>query len=280
MASFGDDFRLTLLTNDPILAMMADRAGVNNIGLDLEHLGKRARQASEDARISAHKLEDLVFVGRSLRQADLFVRLNPLNPQTQCEVDQVLRLGAKVLMLPFFRTADEVTAFVRLVRRRARVSVLIETASATLRIREILKVPGIDEVMFGLNDLHLEFRVDNHFEVLASPLLDMLAREVRASGLPLGLGGVADPDDLELPVSADLVLAQYPRLGATGAWLSRSSLRNLPAGGSLDKTVSSLRARLSEWASSPPEALERARGALTDQAQKLAKSHRRTPVDL
>jgi HpcH/HpaI aldolase/citrate lyase family len=127
-----------------------------------------------------------------------------------------------MLMLPFFRTPEEVDTFARLVRGRAKVMILVETAASVVRIRQILSVSGIDEVMFGLNDLHLQLDVSNHFEVFASPLLDGLASEVQAVGLPLSIGGVARVDDTDLPIPPDLVYAQFPRLGATGAWIARS----------------------------------------------------------
>jgi hypothetical protein len=39
MASFGEAFRLTLITDDVALAGAADRAGVDRIGLDFERIG-------------------------------------------------------------------------------------------------------------------------------------------------------------------------------------------------------------------------------------------------
>ena len=269
MSSFGDEFRLTLITDDPSLAAAADRAGVDRIGLDLEWLGKAARQRGTDTRLSKHKLEDLPAIARVLNRAELFVRINPINADSRQEVDDALRLSATVLMLPFFHTAEEVRTFVGLVAGRADIVILVETAAAAARIREILAVPGVQEVMFGLNDLRLEFGLNNHFEVLASPLLDALAGEVSRAKLRLSLGGVARSDDASLPVSPDLVLAQYPRLGATGAWLSRSFFREVPAGWNFGTALAALRQRLSEWASAPPEELERARADLADQARNV-----------
>lgn len=270
MASFGDAFRLTLLTNDPALAAKADRAGVDRIGLDLERLGKAERQAGLDTRLSNHSIDELATIGAAIARAELFVRLNPVHDGTGDEVEVALRSGAKVLMLPYFRTAAEVAAFVAAVGGRAAVILLVETASALVRIREILGVPGIDEVMAGLNDLRLELAVDNHFEVLASPLLDMLAREVRNANLRFSVGGVARADDVSLPVSADLVLAQFPRLGATGAWISRSFLQNTPPGWDFAAAVSAVRRRLDDWAAAPPEALERAHKELAERAREMA----------
>jgi hypothetical protein len=160
-------------------------------------------------------------------------------------------------MLPSFSTASEVERFVGSVRARARVVILVEQAAAVARIREILSVPGVDEVMLGLNDLRLQFSVANHFEMLASPVVEMLANEVRGRGLPLSIGGVGRVGDNSLPVPVDLVLAQYPRLGATGAWLSRSFCR-AAADVEFGTAVAELRARLTKWSLASPAALARA----------------------
>jgi hypothetical protein len=118
-------------------------------------------------------------------------------------------------------------------------------------------VRGVDEVMLGLNDLRLQFSVANHFEMLASPVVEMLASEVLGHGLPLSIGGVGRVGDDSLPVPVDLVLAQYPRLGATGAWLSRSFCR-AAADVEFGTAVAELRARLTEWSLASPAALARA----------------------
>ncbi len=256
---FGEHFCLTLLTDRPRLAAEADEAGVDRIGVDLERLGKAERQAGYETRLSTHDWTDLARVGGAIARAELFVRLNPLHASTASEVDRAIDLGAEVLMLPYFNGAEEVGAFVGLVRRRARVVVLVETAPAITRIRDIVAVPGVDEVMFGLNDLRLQLGVANHFEVLASPLLDAAAAEVRRCGLRLAMGGVGRVDGPPLPVPADLVCAQYPRLGATGAWIARSFLESSPGAASFGDSIRALRQRLSEWAMATPAALEKAR---------------------
>ena len=277
-AGFGDEFCLTLITSDPALAAEAEAAGVDRIGVDLERLDKAARQAQQDTRLSEHRLDDLPVVARALERADLFVRLNPLNPDTPLEMETALRCGAKVLMLPFFRTANEVERFVRLADGRAPVVILLETVPATLRVREVLAVPGIGEVMLGLNDLRLQFGVRSHFEVLASPVVDMLASEVRRAGLPLAVGGVARADDTCLPIAPDLVYAQFPRLGATGAWLARSFFRGAAPGWEFGRAVRAVRQRLSHWATASPAELERTREELAQRARRMASDCDETPA--
>lgn len=267
MASFGDEFRLTLVTNDPVTALHADAAGVDRIGIDLERLGKAERQAGRDSRLSAHTVDDLALIARSVAHAQVFARTNPIHPKSRAEIESLLEAGCDVLMLPNFQTANEVAEFIEIVQGRARIMILIESTAALTRIREILSVPGVDEVMVGLNDLHLQLRVSNHFEVLASPLLDLIANEVSRRGLPWSVGGVGRADDDSLPVPADLVHAQYPRLGATGAWLARSFMKVAPVTGNLRREVRLLRDRLTEWAAASPESLERAREGLAIRAR-------------
>lgn len=268
MSDFGARFRLTLITDDPPLAAEADAAGIERIGVDLERLGKADRQAGNDTRLSQHTWDDLAAIAPAVGRADLFVRTNPIHAGSEREIETALELRARVLMLPSFRTADEVASFVRMVRGRAQVLVLVELAPAVVRIRDILAVPGIDEVMLGLNDLHLQFGAANPFEMLASPVVEMLAGEVHQRGLPLGMGGVARPEDDELPIPPELIYAQYPRVGATGAWIARSFTRKGVKG--FAEAVHGLRARLSAWSQSPPEALERARHELWRRAGSAA----------
>ncbi len=214
--TFGDAFRLTLITDDAATARDADLAGVNRIGIDLERLGKAERQAGKDSWVSHHTLEDLANIRPSVLRAQLFARVNPIHRGTQSEIESALELGAAVLMLPNFHSTSEVQNFIDAVRGRAWTIVLIESTAALTRIRDILAIPGIDEVMIGLNDLHIQLRVSNHFEVLASPLLDMVKCEVRRAGLSWSIGGVGRVGDFSLPVPADLIHATSSPAGSNG----------------------------------------------------------------
>lgn len=239
-----------------MLAAASDAAGVDRIGVDIERLNKQARQSHvANARISAHELGDLARLGAAVRRATLFARLNPLHDGSASEVATALGHGAGVLMLPYFTTAREVERFVRLVDGRAAVSLLLETAAASMRLHDILAVGGIDEVMIGLNDLHLSAGLDHPFELVVSDLMVALSAQIRAQGIRFGFGGLARAGDAGLPVPADLVIAQHARLGSTAAWLSRSFFAGLaPAG--LGAEIDRLRARLEFWAAQPEDVLE------------------------
>jgi hypothetical protein len=254
-----------LLTADPAWAAAAEAAGVQRIGVDLERLGKAERQAGHDTRLSEHRWEDLAAVARTLRRARAFARLNSLHEGSAAEVETALACGAGVLMLPFFKTAGEVERFVALVRGRAEVMALVETAPALLRIREIIAVPGVDEIMIGLNDLRLQLGVANHFEVLVSPVIDGACAALRANRRPFSIGGVARSGDASMPVPSELVYAQYPRLGATGGWVARVFLKGL-AVGDLAAAIEGLRRELSDWAAKDVGTLEVARAELARRA--------------
>lgn len=268
-ATFGERFQLTLLTGDPALAAAADAAGIQRVGVDLERLNKAARQTGPENRISAQTMRDLRIVGCQLRTAALFVRINPLHDGTEAEIEEVLNAGAAVIMLPFFRSASDVRRFVELIDGRARAAILVETSTALLRFWNILAVAGVDEITIGLNDLRHDFQVPSHFEVLGSPLIDVIARETRSRGLPLTIGGVGRPDDVSARMPVDLVYAQYPRLGATGAWIARSFLRPGDPASHLASDVAALRGRLDVWEKASEADLEAARRTLLERASAL-----------
>lgn len=265
---FGETFRLTLITADPALAAQADAAGVDRVGVDLEVIGKRARQPLPGARISSHSVTDLKAVAAALSRSRAFVRINPPHAGSQAEVETVLTAGAQEVMLPYFQSCAEAEWFVRLVDGRARAILLIETRPALADLGEIVSVGGVDEVMLGLNDLRLVLGMRSHFEVLTSSLTAAAAEKILKAGLAFSAGGVARPDDRGLPFDPDLVLAQYPRLGATGAWLSRSFLARTTDAGGLASGVRAIRARLEQWTGVPPEQLEDARVRLEAEARR------------
>ncbi len=263
---FGDDFRLTLMTNDARLAAEADGAGVDRIGVDLEHIGKAQRQAGHDLRLSLHTLDDLARLSAVVRRGQLFARVNSLNAGSAAEIDLVLALGAQVLMLPYFADAAEAASFVALVRGRAVVQLLVETEASARNIHDVAAVRGVDEIMVGLNDLRLQLKAPNHFEVMLSPLVEAVAAAVRRRGLPFSIGGVGRVETTGLPVPPDLVLAQYPRLGATGALLARSFFSVDGAGFDFAAAIAALRRRLDTWAVATPKALASARAELARHA--------------
>ncbi len=257
-------FALTLWTNAPDLAARADAAGIDRVGLDLESIGKRDRQAGLGTWISPHSEQDLPALAEALSRAQLFARTEPMNADLEDQVERLLAAGVDVLMLPMFSTADEVNRFADLVAGRATAVLLLETAEAVGRIDEIVAIEGIHEIHLGLNDLALSLGATNRFEVLTGEAVAHVAEATVQAGLGFGAGGVGRVDDRSLPIPADLIYAQYARLGATAALISRSFLAPDPEQVDLVAEVARTRRRLADWALRPADELEAARIALRE----------------
>ena len=102
---------LIQITNDPAFARRCDALDGMRLFVDLERLGKAERQAGRNTFISSHTIKDVGRIKQVLRHSRLMVRVNPLNPGTQEEVDAVLAQGADLLMLPMFSQAAQVREF-------------------------------------------------------------------------------------------------------------------------------------------------------------------------
>lgn len=148
--------KLMYITNDPAVAKIAADAGVDRIFIDMEVLGKAERQGGMDTVQSHHTPEDIAKVRAAIGdQAEIMARVNPLNPNSQTEIDDAIANGADVIMLPMWRTADDLRQLMRMVNGRAKVMPLLETDTAADNLPEAVKVSGIDQMHIGLNDLHL-----------------------------------------------------------------------------------------------------------------------------
>lgn len=209
-----------MITSDPAIAKFAIAGGVDRVFVDLELLGKQQRQGHLDTVISRHSLADVCNVRPVVPPGHLLVRINPMHQGSVEEIDQVIDAGADIIMLPMFRSAHEVEAFIAAVRGRARCCLLIETVGAMTNLQECLSVPGVDEAHIGLNDLHLELGLDFMFQPLINGLVEQMCATLRAAGIPFGIGGVARVGEGLLP--AEMILSEHVRLGSSCAILSRT----------------------------------------------------------
>lgn len=212
--------KLMYITNNPSIAEIADSAGVDRVFIDLEVVGKAARQGGMDTVQSHHSTLDIPLVKQKLRNAKLLVRSNPIYNDSKDEIDKIVSGGADIIMLPFFKTAEEVRSFVSFVGGRAKTMLLFETKEAVYCIDEILSIDGIDEYYIGLNDLHLSYGLDFMFQLLADGTVDNIVTKFKATGKPYGFGGIAKLGGGLLP--AEHVIAEHYRLGSTIGILSRS----------------------------------------------------------
>lgn len=212
--------RLLYITNDPTIGHIAQRAGVDWIFVDMEYRGKSDRQQHRDTIISAHTLDNVRAMRRVVTTSNLMVRINPWGAWSPEEIEGVVQAGADIIMLPFFTTAAEVSAFIRQVDGRSKTCLLLETIAGINALEHILELPGIDFVHIGLNDIHIERRTTFMFEFLADGGVDTIAAKLRAANVAFGFGGIARIGTLIPP--AEHILAEHFRLGSTAVILSRS----------------------------------------------------------
>lgn len=213
--------KLMYITNDPAVAKIAADAGVDRIFIDMEVLGKAERQGGMDTVQSNHVPEDIAKVRAAIGSgAEIMARVNPLNPNSQTEIDASIENSADVIMLPMWRTADDLRQLVSMVDGRAKVMPLLETDTAAYNLPEAVKVSDIDQMHIGLNDLHLCYHQKFMFQLLADGTVDRLCTGLREANIPYGFGGVGRPGSGML--SAEYIIGEHYRLGSQYVILSRS----------------------------------------------------------
>jgi hypothetical protein len=218
--------KLMYITNNPAIALIAEHAGVDRIFVDMEFIGKAARQENLDSVQNRHTVADVKAIRKILTRADLLVRVNPVHEATKeyCsseeEINAVIDAGADIIMLPFFKTVNEVQRFITCVDGRAKVSLLMETPEAVALVDRIVTVPGIDEIHIGLNDLSLGYGKTFLFELLCDGTIEKLCLKFKYSGIPYGFGGIGSIGTGLL--AAEAILKEHYRLGSSMVILSRS----------------------------------------------------------
>lgn len=271
---------LMFITNSPDHAAMALEAGADRVFIDLETIGKEERQRGLDTVKSKHTVADVAEIRRNLPEAELLVRVNPLGQHSSIEINRAISAGADLLMLPMFTCVEEVKHFIECVGGRAKVSLLLETPQALVRLPDYLRFADqIDEVHIGLNDLHLGMNLDFMFELLAGGIIDLVARQLRQHGVRFGFGGIARIGHGAIP--AEDILVEHVRLGSEVVILSRSFHSNLASGADRLTTFAGEIAKLRECETQLrtlfPEELEARSDDVRRRIFEFANSRRRMP---
>ena len=218
--------KLMYITNQPQIAQIAESSGVDRIFVDMEYIGKADRQGGLDSVKNHHTVEDVRRMKQAVESAEVLVRVNPIHEATgeytssEQEINDVIRAGADIIMLPYITSVKQVEDFVRYVGGRVKTMPLIETPESAEAIDEILEIDGIDEIYIGLNDLSLGYHKKFMFELLADGTVEGLCLKCKLKGIPYGFGGVASLGKGMLP--SEYVIREHYRLGSTCAILSRS----------------------------------------------------------
>ena len=214
---------LFYITNRADVALVAEKYGVDRIWIDLETLGKEERQKDDTVK-SHHSIADIAAIKPLLTKSEMLVRVDPWNPGSKKQIEDVIAAGADIIMLPYWKTADEVRHFLDAVGGRVKTTLLLETKEAAECIDEVLQL-RFDEIHIGLNDLHLSYGMSFMFELLTDGTVERLCEKFRRKGIPYGFGGIAKIGSGTLP--AEHVILEHYRLGSTRAILSRSFCNSL-----------------------------------------------------
>ena len=218
--------KLMYITNRPEIAQIAETAGVDRIFVDLEYIGKADRQGGMDTVQSCHTLDDVKRISEAITTAELLVRVNPIHDAREAyasseeEIGTAIDNGADIVMLPFFKTVDEVKRFLSAVGGRAKTMLLLETPEAVDILDNLLCLEGIDSIHIGLNDLSLGYGMKFMFELLTDGTVERLCTKIREKNIPYGFGGIASLGKGVVP--AEMIIKEHYRLGSTCAILSRS----------------------------------------------------------
>lgn len=216
--------KLMYITNDLDVALIAQKYGVDRVWIDIETIGKDVRQKGLDSVKSHHQISDIEIIKPHLTTSEMLVRVNCWYEGSVDEINAVIDAGADIIMLPYWKTTDEVQRFIDTVVGRCTTTLLLETKEAVECVDEVLEIPNIDEIHIGLNDLHLSYGLDFMFQLLTNGTVEMLCNKFRTANIPYGFGGIAKLGDGLLP--AEMVIMEHYRLGSTRAILSRTFCDN------------------------------------------------------
>ncbi|WP_445765663.1 aldolase/citrate lyase family protein [Rheinheimera sp.] len=229
----SNDFNLMLITNSAEISKYAVKCGVDRIFVDLEINGKFERQGHLDTLISRHSMSDVKRIRDAIgSNSELLVRLNPFFEGSEREINEAIELGADIIMLPMFRTLEEIEFFSKVINNRVKFVPLLETLDAANILDQVVEVDGVSEVYFGLNDLHREMNLKFMFQPLQNGVLEKLSSIARKAGTPFGFGGIARVGEGTLP--AEIILSEHVRLNSSAVILSRTFHRNAK---SLDELI-------------------------------------------
>ena len=218
--------KLMYITNRPEIAQIAESAGVDRIFVDMEYIGKDKRQGGLDTVQSHHTIKDVKTIRNAIIKAELLVRCNPIHDKTgdycssEDEIEQAVHAGADIIMLPYFKTVDEIKRFIKAVGGRAKTMLLFETPESVKNINDILSLEGIDEVFIGLNDLSLGYGKKFMFELLCDGTVERICQKFKEYSIPYGFGGIASIGKGMLP--SEKIIKEHYRLGSSCVILSRS----------------------------------------------------------
>jgi len=212
-------FNLMFITNNPEIALIAENSGVDRIWIDLERNGKKARQG-DNTWISDHTISDISKVRQVLTKSQVLVRVNPWDANSGNEINDVVKHGADIIMLPMWKNATQVEQFYKAVNGRTHTILLLETKEAVECLDDIISMHP-EEIHIGLRDLSLSYGIKSIFQLYDTEILEGIASKLRKANIKFGIGGVGK-FGVGLAPGPEMILVEDYRLGASAEILSRT----------------------------------------------------------
>ena len=210
--------KLILISNLPDVSKYAFECGVDRIMVDTETLGKRVRQSTVNAVFNEHSINDIIDIKNNCF-GEVICRINPINRNTLMEIDSVVHAGADYLMVPMIRDENDIKTVLSLINGRIKFIPLLETASSIIRLHEIIKLNGISELYFGLNDISIQMKLEFLHEITSSKIMRFCS-SIIDNKLPFGFGGIARIGEGAIP--AELILSEHYFCDSTRVILGRA----------------------------------------------------------
>jgi hypothetical protein len=216
-------FNYIAITNNPKHAKILDYCGVNQIMIDAESIGKSIRQPGNTTVINSHQIKDILLLKNENLHAEIICRINGFHSGSKNEIDLAIEYGTDSIMIPMILNIDNYFEMVSYVNNRCKIIPLIETPYSLFKLDDILTNQMINQIHFGLNDLHISLGMKNLFEVMQSNIFKHIFlytqsfKNIKISGF----GGIGNPLNNQ-KIDPILILKKHLNLKSNSVILSRN----------------------------------------------------------
>lgn len=214
-------FNYIAISNNVDDCALLEVAGVQQIMVDAEIIGKVERQKHKNTIISDHTIKDVEKLKNYGIKSEIICRINPYHENIFDEINLAISCGTDAIMLPMITSITHYQQMVTEINDRCKIIPLIETPYSFFKIDEILEFSDLTQIHFGLNDLSIALGNKNLFEILTSRTFENITTDTASRIKLLGIGGVGTPLKKQI-IKPELIFNQYYRLGSRSVILSRS----------------------------------------------------------
>lgn len=224
-----------LFAHEKTFLQKAWAAGISRVVVDWERREKDERQHGYHLEQNYLAKSDLIRVRKSF-PGKIVCRINPIHDKSDVEIDEAIDSGSDIIMLPMFKTIQEVDKFIVLVAKRAEIILLFECREA-IEIACELRNREFEEVYIGLNDLSISLGLSFAYQVIEMSILDRM-RDLFPDRI-FGFGGITILGG-GYPLSTELILTEMARLDCRSVIIRRAFKRDVE-GKDWEKEIAAIR---------------------------------------